>query len=957
MKHNADSSPEPHLQFLLDHSAEAVVVIDADDAIHGWNERAERLLGWKRAEQMGQKLACFQLDGGSSAYQFMQQQLEASTGGYKECSFMLQARPRGGEPIAVAVSPVALTLGSKANQTLICFYLRRASSAEAELQELKKTIAQERLQSTATAARSDSASTQSHDDLHYRAHLAALVESSYDAIIGRDVDGRITSWNTGAQRIYGYTESEALGQSITLTLPIHLAQEEPEVRRAVQTGARLEQFETIRRRKDGRLVSISLTISPITNDEGRIVGSSSIERDFTDRKRNEEELRLAKEAAEEASRARVEFLANVSHELRTPMNAIIGMTQLALGEELSEEVRDFISTANESAHSLLNLLNDILDFSKLEAGKFTIDNAPFDLRATLDETVKSLSMRAFEKKLELACEMGSHVPTGLIGDGARLRQVLTNLIGNAIKFTEQGEVVVRVEAVRTWRTEAVLLFSVADTGVGIRVEDQGRILEPFTQVDASTTRRHGGTGLGLAICNELLKLMGSRLTIHSNPGQGSRFSFRVTFGLQQEDQRAPRVPSPLISLRSMPVLVVDDNESNLRIISKSLSTWSLVPQTAGSGTEALRKLAEAEQAQRPFSLVIVDALMPEMDGFELAEQLPQKLSQPPAVVLMVNSSNRRELKQRSAQVGASVCLHKPVSQSDLMDAIMRALNIDYVESELPAELAAAEETKTPLSVLLAEDTPANQKVVTGMLRKRGHRVTIAGDGREAVELFEKQRFDVVLMDVQMPKMDGLEATAAIRQKKRHRGDSVAIIAMTAHAMLGDRERCLQAGMDAYLAKPIDVGELLDLVESVGQAPQPIESASTETDETVKPLKASPRLSLAVDTPVIDLTATMERLGGDEELLQSFIGFFEEDYPQLLKSVVQSAAAHDFETLQRAAHSLKGLAANFSAAACTAVAGKVELQARDHNLTGIDENLAQLQEELKRVEAALKKHRR
>ena len=372
---------------------------------------------------------------------------------------------------------------------------------------------------------------------------------------------------------------------------------------------------------------------------------------------------------------RAEFLANVSHELRTPMNAIIGMTQITLDEDVTDDVRDYVQTANDAAHSLLTLLNDILDFSKIESGKFTISNEPFCLRETVDETVKTLSTRAFEKGIELACEVEPACPDNLIGDPIRLRQVLTNLLGNAIKFTDQGEVVLAVKASKKWPQETRVSFSVRDTGVGIPLEDQRRILEPFTQVDASSTRRYGGTGLGLAICTELIQLMGGRMSVESEVGVGSQFSFQLSFARQKEPTRGSGDFTPLEQLRNMRVLVVDDNETNRRIISEALSNWSMCPDTANDGEQALGRLQQARETGSPYPLVIVDALMPEMDGYALSEEIAERFPDPPPVILMLSSSDRREFRQREEDAGVSAYLQKPVSQSDLMNAVMRAMNV------------------------------------------------------------------------------------------------------------------------------------------------------------------------------------------------------------------------------------------------------------------------------------------
>ena len=779
-----------------------------------------------------------------------------------------------------------------------------------------------------------------------QARLAAIVGSSYDAIIGKSLDGMITSWNAGAERVYGYTEDDAVGRTIRIILPGEVATEEPEVLRAIETGQRLEQFETVRKRKDGTLIPVSLTVSPIADTSGRIVGSSTIERDISSRERRDKELRAAKDDAERANRARGEFLANVSHELRTPMNAIIGMTQLALEEDLSVELRDYLETASEAADSLLRLLNDILDFSKLESGKFTIGKEEFSLGQLIDETIKTVSTQAFAKGLELVCEMPTDLPRNIIGDPMRLRQILTNLLSNAIKFTEQGEISLCVETIRTWPTEVRLRFSVRDTGIGIPAEQHRRILEPFTQVDSSSLRQHGGTGLGLAISSELLRLQGGRLSLKSVPDQGSTFSFQLSFDLP----RAPTNDSPDVipfePFTHLPVLVVDDNETNRRIISESLKAWSLQPTVANDAAQAIGLFEQASKEGRGFPLVIVDALMPGMDGYELSRTLTDRTSDGKLpVIMMVSSADRREFRDREEQANIAVYLQKPVTQSDLLGAVMRVLELQSPElQEATLELPAGEMIAS-LSVLLAEDTPANQKVVTAVLKKRGHSVTVADNGREAVKEFKRALFDVVLMDVQMPILDGYQATAAMREVERERGTTTPIIAMTAHAMRGDREKCLAAGMDAYIAKPLDVAQLLGLIESITED-------RTEMRHTIS-LPASDQKSTAL---VIDYADAMKRLGNDVELYREFIGFYDEDSKTLFAQIEAAIASADASLLQHAAHGLKGLAGNLGAMRIVDAAFALEQTGKSGRLNGANAETAVLREEMLRVEPALQQYR-
>jgi PAS domain S-box-containing protein len=656
-----------------------------------------------------------------------------------------------------------------------------------------------------------------------------LFENANDIIFEHDLNGSFTSVNRAAEQVSGYTREELQGMSA-----MKFIAESDHDRAVWETQRRIagdsaSPFELRLVTKEGREVTLEMNPRLLYRD-GAPVAMQGICRDITEHKRIERELQQAMVAAEAANRAKNEFLANVSHEIRTPMNGIVGMTDLALNTPLTDEQREYLTMVKSSADSLLRVINDILDFAKVEAGKIELDVSDFLLRDCVGDTMKALAVRAAEKGLELAYAIPPDVPDALVGDAGRLRQVLVNLVSNAIKFTARGEVIISADTEAQSDGSVQLHFSIKDTGIGVPADKLTTIFKPFEQADSSTTRRYGGTGLGLAISTQLVELMGGRIWADSQVGRGSTFHFTARLGLSSRPVRR-KVPVAPLALLGLRALVVDDNATNRRILYETLTNWRMRATTADDGIAALTELMRATGLGQPYPLVLVDAQMPVMDGFELAARIKRTPELSGATIMMLSSADLPGDAARCRQLGVAAYLAKPIKQSELLNTILRVLGAPAAEAE---EAALADEQligkpARPLRILVVEDNLVNQKFVVRLLEKSGHTVLLAANGRQAVDTVARYEFDVVLMDVQMPEMDGFEATAAIRERERTDGTHLPIIAMTADAMKGDAERCLAAGMDAYVAKPIHTSTLFSVMDRVAAEHT---AALPDADETV-----------------------------------------------------------------------------------------------------------------------------
>ena len=732
-----------------------------------------------------------------------------------------------------------------------------------------------------------------------RAYFESLVEITPVAVVVMDADERVTGWNPGATELFGYPADEAIGREIDdLVLGECEHEEGRDVTREALANGRAQRI-TRRRKKDGTPIDVELMLVPLTVEERR-VGFLGIYHDIT-------ELQQAREEAEAATQAKSAFLATMSHEIRTPMNAVIGMTGLLLSTELTDEQREFAEVVRTSGDALLHVIDDILDYSKIEAGKLELEKEPLDLRECVEGALDIVAPRAWEKTLELGCLIAEDAPAGVVGDAGRLRQVLLNLLSNAVKFTEKGEVVVHVDAEETGAGSYRLEIAVRDTGIGIPPDRLDTLFDSFSQVDASTTRRYGGTGLGLAISERLVELMGGAMRVESEEGNGSTFFIGLPVTAAEVPVRTDEDALPQLAGKRL--LVVDDNATNREIVSRHARSWGMEPVEVATPREALARIEQGES----FDIAVLDMMMPDMDGLGLAREIRRHRDEAELPLVLLTSLGR--LPQDESSRAFAVQLAKPVKASQLYNAIVRALTEHTVAPDA-GETAPdeARRTRSTLRILLAEDNAVNQKVALRLLEQLGYRADVVSNGLEALEVLERQTYDAVLMDVQMPELDGLDASRRIHERwgaKRPR-----IIAMTANALPEDREACFAAGMDDYVAKPI---RLPELAEALGRARAVAEGAEAAVNGG----------ALALEPEAVD---GLRELGG-EEFLCEVIETFLDDAPALMTSLRESLARADADELRRAAHTLKSNGQTFGAKNFADLCRRLEYCAKRHELDG------------------------
>ncbi|MEX0728664.1 MAG: PAS domain S-box protein [Planctomycetaceae bacterium] len=903
---------------IFEAALDCMIIINQDGKIVEFNKAAEREFGYRRQEVIGKELAtlCASEDDRDrqrdNVMRYGQRHEEGSLLGRRVESPML--RKNGDKFIAeTTMQPIPLQ-----GATAVAVFLRDVT---------------ERIKAEAALRISD-------------LRLRRLVESDIIGIIVAETSGHILEANDEFLHLVGYTR-EDLDQGLVrwdaMTPPEFRHLDERAVEFLAKSGS-CPAWEKEYIHKDGHRVPVLIGVTMLDDSSPQCL---CFVLDITARKQAEEALQAAKEAADAANTAKSVFLASMSHEIRTPMNAIIGMTELLMDSPLTVEQRDQLKVISESAEALLALINDILDFSKIEADKLKLGLDEFGLRDNIAGVLKVLAGQAHGRGLELVSRIPPGIPDRVIGDPTRLRQILINLVGNAIKFTERGEIFVQVESQKLSPIEMLLTVSVRDTGIGIPRNKQDHVFEVFEQLDSKMARKYGGTGLGLAICSRLVTLMGGEISFESEPGEGTTFRFTCKLGLVS-DVEYGLSETDRDRLAGRKVLIVEDNTTSREMLVQMFESWNLVPAVVSNVAEALQFLVAPDQPEtvnegmqgRRFDLTLIDATLTPVDGFHLADTIRRKCGKRAgAVLMMLNTTDLGNDIKRCEDVGATAYLVKPINQSEVFDTVLAILGGEHLMEApmFPATPGAIADR--PLRILLVEDSIYNQKLAVTLLQKRGHGVTVANHGKEALQILQHHQFDVILMDVQMPEMDGLEATRRIRAREDEIGGHTPIIAMTAQAMTGDRERCLSAGMDEYLAKPIRAQQLYNLLEEF------------------TPLISDPengRVPLEPDDDCIDWSEALRATNDDVELLKVVAEAFFEEYPQLIRQLDQAVKVRDTAAARRAAHTLKGAMRTFGAHAAYELALTVENAAHEQRWDDVRGSRAELEQTIDHVTSRLRK---
>ncbi len=906
-----------HLRAMFDACEVGVIILDGDRRIVLWNGWIAQAFAIPSDVTLGATLdEVFPQLVGTRVHQAVQNAVQHGL-----ATLLSQTLHKA--PFPLYRTPAERKEGARMQQVVIVKPIANVTSAVVREQLLRKQA----------QAMQDLAEECRQSELRIR----AILDSALDGIITMDEDGVIETYNPAAAQMFGYSAEDVIGQSLHLLVPeLHGGETQ-------LIGSRRE---VIGRRQDGAAFQMDLAVSEM--HLGRRCLSVGIVRDITERKRVEAELIQAREAALEAARVKSAFLANMSHEIRTPMNGVLGMLSLLLSTDLTPEQQQYAETAHSSGDTLLTLLNDILDLSKIEAGRLELEQIPFEVRLTVEDVVDLMAARAYGKGVELACLISPEVPRTVCGDPTRLRQVLTNLLSNAIKFTEQGEVVVRVTLAETQEAAVALQFAVHDTGIGISPEAQARIFDAFTQADGSTTRKYGGTGLGLTITRHLVTYMGGVIEVESTPGQGSIFRFTAHLGRAVDT--APRL-APLAGLQGRHVLVVDNHATNRLVLERLLATWGIQYSSVADGPEALRVLCAADATAAPYDLAILALRIPGMDGLQLARAI--KAIPPIASVRLVllTPLGQRGEGEAARAAGIQGYLSKPVRQDQLHDCLLAVLGLQETDTGQLITRHTLVEARAQRRgcILLAEDNLVNQRVALALLKKLGYRADVVNNGLEAVEALACQPYDLVLMDCQMPELDGFAATAQIRQNEGDQRRTL-IVAMTASAMQGDRERCLAAGMDDYVSKPITLDVLREkLALWLPEEPAVTYEVVGTTDDVAGTTDREATLQLPDPLDRQVLETVREVL---EDLFPETIEMFLHETSARLEGIQKALVQQDLQTVSQIAHTMKGSSGNIGAMRFSELCQHLMSVSETGVLADTTLQVVQIATEFSRVRAAL-----
>jgi len=922
---------------VFDLSPDAFIVIDPHDPKISWpiidcNVAACVMNGYQREELVGHSIDVLNTTEGTEEERNAYLKQLRAAGNFK---LETEHRHRNGTVFPVEVSTTLITVGNRELIVGIDRDITDRRRVQAELNRQKQ-------------------------------FFESLVLHSPAAIVVLDNNERIISCNPAFEELYGYKSEEILGGELDALITTNETYTEArQFTQQVMSGTVHALGK--RRRKDNSLVDVEIFGVPVFV-AGEKTGTLAIYHDIS-------ELMQARREAEEASRTKSEFLANMSHEIRTPMNGVIGMLELALDTLLTSEQRDYLETSLHSAESLLTLLNDILDFSKIEAGRLELENIHFSLRNAVEDVAYTLAKRAQDKGLEMACLIHPDLSSDLRGDPGRLRQILVNLVGNAIKFTHQGEIVIHAEPIEEAENYAVIHFGVQDTGIGIPLERQGAVFDRFTQADGSTTRKYGGTGLGLTISKQLVDAMGGRIGVESSPGIGSTFWFDLKFEKQPREKphTAPLTLGP-VNLMQARILIIDDNQTNRMVLTRNMEALGSRVDAVPSGAKGLETLRNAHRAGDPYHVVLLDMQMPGMDG----EQTARAIKNDPAVkdvkIIILTSMGQRGDAARLKALGCSGYLLKPAKQQMLFDTIVTVLGQEEEQGQgIITRHTISEQRKSGLRILLAEDNPINQKLALILLQKAGYSVDAVETGAQALEKIQANPYSAVLMDVQMPEMDGLEATHQIRELEKNTGQHIPIIAMTAHAMQGDRERCLEAGMDDYVTKPLEPKVLFNALDRWTQTADSLATTQEAQDYSAPesafgmdldddlfgesappasgPKKKAAPVFQAVSSPdalPVDFEAALPHFADDRDFMLEMFKQYKDQLQKHVDEIRSALQEQDANRLSRLAHNFKGVSLNFSANTLANITLNIEELCKREDLTDAPFLVAQLETEAHRV---------